>query len=71
MTDSLPQRIREARLEAGFTQEQMAPMIGVTLVTMSRYERGIGKRGITLSMLARIAEVTGKPITFFITEVAA
>lgn len=71
MTDLVPARIREARLDAGLTQEQMAPLIGVTLSTMQRYEHGVGKRGITLPMLARIAEVTDKPISWFISEVAA
>ena len=71
MADSLSDRIREAREEAGLTQEQMAPLIGVTLSTMGRYERGIGKRGITLDMPSRIAQATDKPIGFFLNEVAA
>jgi transcriptional regulator with XRE-family HTH domain len=71
VTDALSDRIREAREDAGLTQEQIAPLLGVTLATVSRYERGIGKRGISVAMLARIAQVTGKPLSFFLSEVAA
>lgn len=71
VVDSLSDRIRQARDEAGLTQEQMAPLIGVTLATLSRYERGIGKRGPTVEMLARIATVTGKPLSFFVTDKVA
>ena len=34
-------RLKELRLEHGLTQKQVAEMIGVSLSTYKRYERGI------------------------------
>jgi len=68
VTDALSIRIRQARDEAGFTQEQMAPMIGVTLRTLSRYESGETTR-VSVEKLEQIAIVTGKPVSWFLNGV--
>ena len=72
MADSLSDRIRQARDDAGLTREQMFPMVGVSLRTLSRWESGETTR-ISLDNVARIAEVTGKPMSYFLVgaEVAA
>ena len=70
MADSLSHKIRQARKEAGLTRERMAPMIGVTLRTLVRYETGETQR-ISVNALVQIAEATGKPLSFFFEEVAA
>jgi len=35
-----PDRIKEIRQEMGLTQEKFARMVGVTVTTISRWERG-------------------------------
>lgn len=69
LPQELGQRIREAREEAGFTAEQMAPLVGVTMGTLLRHERGETKR-ISYERLARIGEVTGKPLSWFMGQAA-
>lgn len=68
MADTLSIRIRSARDEAKLTREQMAPMVGVTLRTLARYESGETQR-ISVVMLLRIARVTGQPLTYFLNGV--
>lgn len=70
MADQLAARIRQAREEADLTREQMAPMLGVTMRTLGRWETDETKR-ISVAALARIAAVTEKPITFFLGEPTA
>ncbi len=65
MTDQLPTRIRAARAEAGLTREQMAPMLGVSLRTRPRWESGETPR-VSFDALRRIAEVTQKPLAYFV-----
>lgn len=65
VADKVSSRIRSARTEAGLTREQMAPRLGVTLRTLSRWESG-ETPGISFTSLALIAEVTGKPIAYFV-----
>lgn len=45
--------IREARLDAGYTQEEIARVLRVTPATIARYELGI--RHLSVSALIRIA----------------
>lgn len=59
-------RVREAREEAGMTQRDLAPKINVTQQAVSRYETGALR--VSLSQLVQIAEVTGKPLHFFLHE---
>lgn len=70
MADDLAQKIRDARESAGFTQEQFAPMLGVALRTLTRYESGATER-ISVDTLIRIAKLSGKPLSFFVGQVAA
>lgn len=69
LANDIGSRIREAREGQGLTAEKMAPLVGVTMGTLLRYERGeTGKKGIGFSRLAKIAEVTGKPLSWFLSE---
>lgn len=53
------ERIRRARMEAGLTQDQLADAIGVKMRQVQYYE---ADRSDPYRKLARIAEVTGKPV---------
>lgn len=67
---TLGERIKLARDGAGLTREQLAKATGVNWRTIARYERG-ETVNVSVSMVQRIARVTGKPLHYFITEVAA
>ncbi len=56
------QRVREARREAGLTQEEMAELIGVRPRTYQNYERD----RVPFRLLGRIAEVTGRDQEWFL-----
>src|SRR5689334_7389896 len=67
MTDSsdfdarLGATIREARLDAGYTQEEIARALGVTAATIARHELGI--RRLSVSTLLQIAAVLELPLS--------
>ena len=69
MATSIGSRIRKAREEAGFTAEQLAPQVGVTMGTLLRWERD--ENAISVKNVMRIAVLTGKPLTYFVSEEAA
>ena len=69
MTTSIGSRIRTAREGAGFTAEQLAPLVGVTMGTLLRWERD--ENAISMKNVMRIAELTGKLLTYFVSEEAA
>lgn len=70
MGNELGNRIRKARHEAGYSSpEKFAVKLGVSVSTLSRWERGIGDPSVV--KLARIAALTDKPLEFFLGEVAA
>ena len=69
MANSIGSRIRQAREEVGFTAEQLAPQVGVTMGTLLRWERD--ENAISVKNVMRIAEITGKPLTYFVAEEAA
>lgn len=69
MADQIGTRIQEARGEAGFTQEQFAPMLGVSLRTLTRYEKGVSD--ISVEMLIKVAKLTSQPLAFFFDKAAA
>lgn len=69
MADSIGTRIQKARNDAGFTQEQFAPMLEVSLSTLTRYERGV--TDISVETLIKVAQLTNQPVSFFFAEVAA
>ena len=56
-------RIRERRIMLGFSQQQMADLIGVTYQQAHKYERGINR--ISAGRLYKIAQVLGVPVGFF------
>ena len=57
-------RLRQARLEAGLTQEQVALRIGVRQNFVSKDE--LGERRIDVVELAELAKLYGKPLEFFV-----
>lgn len=66
MTRLLPERIREAREAAGYTDEAFAEAIGVSRQSVGFYETGVATpRG---DVFSRIVAVTKQPPHFFTTE---
>ena len=66
----LPQRIKEARLKAGLSQEQLGIRIGLepesASTRMNRYE--LGKRTPDFGLMTRIAAELNFPTTYFYAE---
>ena len=60
---SIGLRIQEARQELGLTQQELASRLGLTQAALSNYERG--KRRMYLANLEQIADVLGKPLSYF------
>jgi len=56
-------RIRQARMEAGLTQDQLADLIEVGMRQVQYYEAG---ESDPYRKLARIADVTGKPLEWLL-----
>jgi transcriptional regulator with XRE-family HTH domain len=56
-------RIRERRIMLGYTQQQMANLIGVTYQQAHKYERGINR--ISAGRLYSIATALNVPINYF------
>lgn len=54
------ERIKQARLRAGLTQEQLAQRVGVASITASRWERGVNEP--YAHQFVRIAEATGSAV---------
>jgi len=59
-------RIRERRILLGYTQQQMAKLIGVTYQQAHKYERGINR--ISAGRLYSIANALNVPISYFFEE---
>jgi transcriptional regulator with XRE-family HTH domain len=56
-------RVRERRIMLGFTQQQLADLIGVTYQQAHKYERGINR--ISAGRLYEIARVLTVPVIYF------
>jgi len=56
-------RIRERRIMLGFSQQELADLIGVTYQQAHKYERGINR--ISAGRLHDIAQVFGVPVGYF------
>lgn len=54
-------RLREARLTLGATQEELAKALGVSAVTVARYE--LGERSLPIAQLPRVARLLRSPIS--------
>ena len=63
----LGERLKEARLKSGLSQEQLGLQAGLEVESasarMNRYERGTRVPGVEL--MERIGNVLGLPLTFF------
>lgn len=59
-----PNKIRAARNEAGLTQAELAEKVGVTVQALQNYEYGL--RDVKSSVLSKIADATGKTMTFLL-----
>jgi len=62
-TEWVSKRIRDARTEAGLTQEQLAEKSGLTQSHISRIENA--KHSPARATIEKIANALGKPVTFF------
>ena len=58
------QKIKEAREQNKMTQSELGKLLGYTSVAITNYEKG--KRKISIDDLEKIAQVTGKPLAFFL-----
>ncbi len=56
-------RVRERRIMLGFTQQQLADLIGVTYQQAHKYERGINR--VSAGRLYEISQVLSVPISYF------
>jgi len=63
ITKNLAIKIRNLRLERGFSQEELGASLGVTFQQIQKYETAVNR--VSLGTLAIIAEVLSVPITHF------
>lgn len=61
-----PSRIRQARLNAGLSQDGLARAAGTSTRNVARWESG--RHTPRPEFVAAIAEATGRELTFFFTE---
>lgn len=59
-------RIQRAREEAGMSQGELASALGITQSALSNYE--LGKRRLYLANLEQLANVLGRPLSYFMEE---
>lgn len=62
--ERLGARIRAARTAKGWKQKHLAAQVEVEPITVSRWERGATSPD--LEVISQVAEVTGKPLSYFI-----
>jgi transcriptional regulator with XRE-family HTH domain len=60
----LGERIRSARASKGWKQKHLAAQVEVEPITVSRWERGATTPD--LDVLGRVAQATGKPVSYFV-----
>lgn len=63
---AIGRRIREARENQGWTQQQLGERYGTTHAAISDIERGVTELGI--SDILRLAEILGEDVGFFLPE---
>ena len=61
------QRIREARLACGQSQDVLAKALGVSFQQIQKYEKGTNR--VSLVRCEQIAKVLDKPVSFFLSSV--
>lgn len=66
LTERVGRQIRRARESLGLTQEQLGQRIGYAKSTISKWEKA--DNPIPLEDLKKIAEVTGRPLSYFIED---
>lgn len=59
-------RVRIARMDAGLSLSDLAASLGVTYQQVQKNEKGVNRIGA--SRLRRIAEATGRPVSWFFDE---
>jgi Zn-dependent peptidase ImmA (M78 family)/transcriptional regulator with XRE-family HTH domain len=64
----LGERLANARKLAGFTQEDVAALLGLSRVALSYIETG--ERPVSIPLLQRLAEIYRQPLAFFLGRVA-
>ena len=57
-------RLREARVDAGLSQEALAKKLGLSQVGYSGMERG--RTLIGIDVLLAVCQVVGRPVTYFV-----
>lgn len=55
--------LRKARISCGKPQQEIGNLLGVTFQQIQKYEKNLSR--ISAASLKRIADFTGKPITYF------
>ena len=69
MTGNLGERIRQARIAAGYTTEGLARVLDVSTRTVAGWQADRSKP--SYERLARLAGVLEKPVSYFLDEAAA
>ena len=64
--EKLSQNLKVARISKGFTQEQVADMLGVSRVTFNTYENN--PYNLAFSTFKRLATIYGFDVRSFFTE---
>lgn len=59
--------MKQARLDAGLSQEDLARKLGISVFTISRLERGAVKN-VSLQKLRRVAETVGASVSSLLGE---
>lgn len=62
-------RLKKARLDAGFTQKEVADRLGITYQAISNYERGTNR--VDTDTLTQICAIYGIAITDLLTDLAS
>lgn len=65
------QAVRARMAEAGLSQTEVAPMIGMSQPEFSIISRGVGVRTFTLNELAAVAEIIGCTLPELVEEIEA
>ena len=64
---SVGQRIRQARIDKGYSQTELGEKLGITHAGVGSYERG--RLRITLQFLILLCNILEKPIYYFVEEI--